>query len=425
MVVLKNFISTQFTNLETIQGRVLYDTTLNVLRYNDSVTYNNLLVSKDTSNNLSNINNFDLDNNLTIAGHNGTDTGLILNNTLVTSTGTQLNYTNVTQGVGMASKALVLDSDRNIENINILSVSTLIADNLDLTTAVIEALNTTGNVGINTTARLFGLEVNHSTGDCLRLTYNDDNGSPTARCDLQMSPTGSLVISPTGNNPSVLIGGNISGRALSLTKQNVANNTVDLILSLTGLPDSTPATGLGVGMEFSSLNSTYTLFTLGTMETFSTNVTDGSETGEYIWKLAKTGILTEVARLTATGSLTCNSVNVQSIQTDVISSIHIIETSDIRLKRDIEDIRIDESVSAILDLKPKKYKFINETKESSGFIAQEVKEVLPSVVDISQGKGFDDLHQIHYSGIIPHLVNCIKDLYVEIHDLKEIIKEIQ
>lgn len=425
MVVLKNFISAQFPNLETIQGRVLYDSTLNVLRYNDSVTYNNLLVSKDISNNLSDINNFDLGNNLTISGHNGIDTGLILNNTLVTSTGTQLNYTNVTQGVGTASKALVLDSNRDIENINNLSVSTLIADNMNLTTAVIEALNTTGNVGINTTARLFGLEVNHSTGDCLRLTYNDNDGSPVAKCDLQMTSTGSLVISPTGNNPSVLIGGNISGRALSLTKQNVSNNTVDLLLSLTGLPDTVPATGLGVGMEFSTLNSTYTIFTLGTMEAFSTNINDGFETGEYIWKLANNGVLTEVGRLDSSGLLTCDSIHVTTIESDLVSSIHIVETSDFRLKRDIEDIRIEESVSAILDLKPKKYKFINETKESSGFIAQEVIKVLPSVVDISQGKGLDDLHQIHYTGIIPHLVNCIKDLYVEIHDLKEIIKEMQ
>ena len=425
MVVLKNFISAQFPNLETIQGRVLYDSTLNVLRYNDSVTYNNLLVSKDISNNLSDINNFDLGNNLTISGHNGIDTGLILNNTLVTSTGTQLNYTNVTQGVGTASKALVLDSNRDIENINNLSVSTLIADNMNLTTAVIEALNTTGNVGINTTARLFGLEVNHSTGDCLRLAYNDNDGSPVAKCDLQMTSTGSLVISPTGNNPSVLIGGNISGRALSLTKQNVSNNTVDLLLSLTGLPDTVPATGLGVGMEFSTLNSTYTIFTLGTMEAFSTNINDGFETGEYIWKLANNGVLTEVGRLDSSGLLTCDSIHVTTIESDLVSSIHIVETSDFRLKRDIEDIRIEESVSAILDLKPKKYKFINETKESSGFIAQEVIKVLPSVVDISQGKGLDDLHQIHYTGIIPHLVNCIKDLYVEIHDLKEIIKEMQ
>lgn len=425
MVVLKNFISAQFPNLETIQGRVLYDSTLNVLRYNDSVTYNNLLVSKDISNNLSDINNFDLGNNLTISGHNGIDTGLILNNTLVTSTGTQLNYTNVTQGVGTASKALVLDSNRDIENINNLSVSTLIADNMNLTTAVIEALNTTGNVGINTTARLFGLEVNHSTGDCLRLTYNDNDGSPVAKCDLQMTSTGSLVISPTGNNPSVLIGGNISGRALSLTKQNVSNNTVDLLLSLTGLPDTVPATGLGVGMEFSTLNSTYTIFTLGTMEAFSTNINDGFETGEYIWKLANNGVLTEVGRLDSSGLLTCDSIHATTIESDLVSSIHIVETSDFRLKRDIEDIRIEESVSAILDLKPKKYKFINETKESSGFIAQEVIKVLPSVVDISQGKGLDDLHQIHYTGIIPHLVNCIKDLYVEIHDLKEIIKEMQ
>lgn len=426
MVVLKNFISTNFSSLETIEGRLLFDKTLKVLRYNDSITYNNLLVSKDVSNNLSNINNFTLTGDLTISNHNGSSSGLILNSTLVTATGTQLNYTNVTPGTASANKALVLDSDRDIENINTLSATTLIADNLTLNTALIDALNTTGNVGINTSARLFGLEVNHSTGDCLRLTYNDDNGSPSYRCDFQMTPTGSLTILPTGNNPSVLIGGNISGHSLSLTKQNVANNTVDLILSLTGLPDTSPSNGLGVGMEFSTLNSTYTIFTLGTMEAYSTNITDSSETAGYKWNLANNGVLTQVATLSSAGTFSCNMVDVQTLQSDLVSSTHIVETSDLRLKQDIYNIPIEESVSAILELQPKKYKFKKDnSKEYSGFIAQEVKEILPSVIEISKTEELDDLHQIQYTGIIPHLVNCIKDLYVEIHDLKTEIKKLK
>jgi hypothetical protein len=426
MVVLKNFISTDFSNLETIEGRLLFDRTLKVLRYNDSITYNHLLVSKDTSNNLSNINNFTLSGDLTISNHNGSSSGLILNNTLVTATGTQLNYTNVTPGTASANKALVLDSDRDIENINILSATTIISDNLTLDTALIDALNTTGNVGINTSARLFGLEVNHATGDCLRLTYNDNNGSPSYRCDFQMTPTGSLTILPTGNNPSVLIGGNISGHSLSLTKQNVANNTVDLLLSLTGLPDTTPANGLGVGMEFSALNSTYTIFTLGTMEAYSTNVTDGVETAGYKWKLANNGVLSQVATLSSAGIFSCDTISVQTLQSELVSSTHVVETSDLRLKKDIYNIPIEESVSAILELQPKKYKFKkDDSKEYSGFIAQEVKEIMPSVIEISKTEELDDLHQIQYTGIIPHLVNCIKDLYVEIHDLKNHIQELK
>ncbi len=430
MVVLKNFFSNEFNSLESIQGRVLYDKTLKTLRYHDSLSYNNLLISKDINNNLSNINDLTVDGNLIISSHDGLTNGLILNNTLVTASANQLNYTNVTAGTASAEKALVLDSDRDIENINTLSASTLIADNLNLDTAVINALNTTGNVGINTSARLYGLEVNHETGNCLRLTYNDNDGSPLYRCDFQMTPTGSLAISPTGNNPSVLIGGNISGHSLSLTKQNVANNTVDLMLSLTGLPDTSASNGLGVGIEFSSLNSTFTIFTLGTVEAFATDVTDGVETGEYKWRLAKDGVLTEVATLTAESVFTVEGVASNTLYTDLINATHIVETSDIRLKTDISDINIDESVSAILELQPKKYKFIkeknnNKIKEYSGFIAQEVNKILPSVIEISKTNEYEDLHHIQYTGIIPHLVNCIKDLYVEIHDLKEIINDLK
>ena len=36
MVVVKQFSSSQFTNLNNIAGRVLYDNTLNILRFNDS-----------------------------------------------------------------------------------------------------------------------------------------------------------------------------------------------------------------------------------------------------------------------------------------------------------------------------------------------------------------------------------------------------
>ena len=428
MVVLKNFFSNEFNTLESIQGRVLYDKNLKILRYHDSISYNNLLISKDINNNLSGINNLNIDGDLTISSHDGSTSGLILNNTLVTSSANQLNYTNVTPGTASAEKALVLDSDRDIENINTLSTSTIIADNLNLDTAIINALNTTGNVGINTSARLYGLEVNHSTGNCLRLTYNDDNGNPSYRCDFNMTSTGSLSILPTGNNPSVLIGGNISGHSLSLTKQNVANNTVDLMLSLTGLPDTSSANGLGVGIEFSSLNSTYTIFTLGTMESYATDVTDGVETGEYKWKLAKDGVLTDVATLTAESVFNCDGISSNSLYTDLINATHIVETSDMRLKTDIKDITINESVSAILELQPKKYKFIkekenNKCKEYSGFIAQEVNKILPSVIEISKTNEYDDLHHIQYTGIIPHLVNCIKDLYVEIHDLKETINE--
>lgn len=62
---------------------------------------------------------------LNITGHNGSTSGLSLNGTLVTSSATQLNYLTVSPGSGQSSRALVLDSNKNISGINSLSASSL------------------------------------------------------------------------------------------------------------------------------------------------------------------------------------------------------------------------------------------------------------------------------------------------------------
>ena len=62
---------------------------------------------------------------INIIDHNGINTGLSLNGVLITSTANQLNYVEVQQGIGSASKALVLDSSLNITNINTLTATSL------------------------------------------------------------------------------------------------------------------------------------------------------------------------------------------------------------------------------------------------------------------------------------------------------------
>ena len=55
-----------------------------------------------------------------------------------------------------------------------------------------------GLVGIGTTAPDKRLEINHATGQCLRLTYNDPNGSATYYADLTIDSAGNLLITPSG-----------------------------------------------------------------------------------------------------------------------------------------------------------------------------------------------------------------------------------
>lgn len=60
-----------------------------------------------------------------------------------------------------------------------------------------------GNVGIGTTAPGKALEINSATGDNLRLTYNDSNGSAANYADFSMSSGGNLTIAPSGGTTAV------------------------------------------------------------------------------------------------------------------------------------------------------------------------------------------------------------------------------
>jgi len=61
--------------------------------------------------------------------------------------------------------------------------------------------------------------VNASDGNCLRLTYNDSNGSATVYTDLLVSSGGDLTIAPSGSDT------NITGRlASTLTNVTVAGS---------------------------------------------------------------------------------------------------------------------------------------------------------------------------------------------------------
>ncbi len=385
MVVIEQYNSTQFGFLQNTKARVLYDSTINEIRYNNNTNYDNILLSKDAANNVTGINDVEINGSLNIANFNGEDTGLKLDGVLILASSAQLNYNVVTPGEGTALKSLVLDADRNILNIN--------------------KVNTTGNVGINTSAAVFGLEVNHSIGNCLRLSYDDLDGSTEKRCDFIVSPTGSLSINPAGANPSVLVGGNLSSVSLSATKQNVSDVTVDFPLSLTVLPDTAADVGLGTGIEFNSLNDNYTIFSLGTMEFYTTDPTDLHEESNFRLRLSNDGEWETAMHIESNG---------------VVSSTSFIETSDIRMKENISDTLILDSVNKVLKLDVKSYNYKKDSKKRhrTGLIAQEVLKIIPEIVVITKIEEMDDFHQLHYSGIIPHLINCIKDVYKELAELK-------
>jgi len=246
MVVLDKFNSTQFASLQTIQGRILYDTTLNALRYNDSTGYNNIIVEKNTSNDVTGINDITVSNNFNITNHNGTSTGLQLADVLVTSSAIQLNKNIVTPGSGTAGLTLVLDSSRNINNINTLSATTINLTQLNLLN-----MNTTGNVGINTSSLTYGLEVNEANGQCLRLSYNNAVGSATNYANLTVASDGTLSIEAVGTTASVNIA-NHNGTTLGLQLANTLVTSSAVQLNYLNSVPGTAAPSLALVLDSSS-----------------------------------------------------------------------------------------------------------------------------------------------------------------------------
>jgi hypothetical protein len=219
--------------------------------------------------------------NVNVTGHNGTSAGLQLNGTLVTATAAELNYLDITtSGTAEASKALVLDSSRNITNINnITSNST--GDAITLSNATTTSRQNIKFISDVRTWELGSRGSGASTPDTFYLWDNNNsamrfivsssgnmgisNNSPAYRLDVggTINTTGSLRTSIAGTgfshndgtinlvsvvnnstNPGIAYFGPSTSHALVLQ----TNNTEHLRISSTGV--------ITTARTFSTSNST-------------------------------------------------------------------------------------------------------------------------------------------------------------------------
>jgi hypothetical protein len=96
----------------------------------------------------------------------------------------------------------------------------------------------------------------------------------------------------------------------------------------------------------------------------------------------------------------------------IIEANSFLADSDIRLKYNIKDVK--GALNTITKLNPKTYEFKgNDKTERIGLISQEVKHILPNIVN-TKGK----TEKINYLEIIPLLIGSIKELKKEVEDLK-------
>ncbi len=216
---------------------------------------------------LGTLSNLIVSNNLTLSGHNGTN-GLILGSTLVTSSANQLNYNNITTiGSGQASKALILDSSRNITNINLLTTAGL----------------TLGSTAITAS----GTEINTLTG----VTPGIVSLSKTVIVDSSKDITGFRNITLSGT----LTATNLTGLLTTAAQTNITS-----LGSLTGLTTAVLTLGsteiTATGTEINNLAG----ITAGTVSLSKVVIVDANKDITGFRNISVTGTISGVTTLTAT-----------------------------------------------------------------------------------------------------------------------------
>ncbi len=149
-----------------------------------------------------------------------------------------------------------------------------------------------GNVGIGTTAPDRALEINSATGNNLRLTYNDNNGSATNYADLTTNSGGDLTINPSGSNVVIGSGNYLSvggttqvGQITGITSATNPSNGIDTFaLTASG------SYGGGIGLADGTGNFGIWTDTTGTVARFGFGTSLGALTS-YM-SLTNAGALT-------------------------------------------------------------------------------------------------------------------------------------
>jgi len=119
------------------------------------------------------------------------------------------------------------------------------------------------------------------------------------------------------------------------------------------------------------------------------------------------------SQIESTLDMECNLyVNCNLNVEDDITAFATYHSSDINLKTNINTLT--NCYDVVSDLNPVGFKWIKNNKENVGFIAQEVEQVIPSIVSDN-----DEYKAIAETKIIAYLVGAIQELDKELKELEE------
>jgi len=289
-------------------------------------------------------------------------------------------------------------------------------------TGFVATTMTTGSLKANTAISAGTLTATNSaitniTVSTLRVT------SSTISSALVTNLTSSNLNASNATVTNISTGGlNASGLS-ALANATATNVSTGVLIASTGITTGTiSASGTSSLQNVTSTNITSSSFNLSST---NGNYTLGITNGNIYSKNPLSGYIWYENSTTANMRLTNGNLSVTG---DITGFSNL---SDIRLKENIIDIAQSESLEVVNALRPVTFDWkndiFNESKrgtKDTGFIAQEVEEIIPyAVSDYFTTDG--SFKHIKHERIIPYLVGSIQKLTKENTELKNRLDEIQ
>jgi hypothetical protein len=121
--------------------------------------------------------------------------------------------------------------------------------------------------------------------------------------------------------------------------------------------------------------------------------------------------------ITIVGNATGSTLSTR-IRASVIMTPDLQETSDARLKENVESLPTSSAIDIVKSLRPVTYNYIGSSKSSHGFIAQEVHEICEDFVRVGGEDPVVSPWSISYTSVIPALTSALQDCMTKIDDLE-------
>jgi hypothetical protein len=209
---------------------------------------------------------------------------------------------------------------------------------------------TAGNVGIGTTNVFVPLQVYHISAATLRM-QTTASGTPSVQL-IRGDTTDASTDWIMSNNPTT--------GAYSITSSTSGTAVERFVISNGG--------NVGIGIT----NPTFRLEIVSTTASSSSLVYRFFNAGQSTLGFAATSFNDVCAKINGTIWITS----------------YFATSSDSRIKEDIQDINDDTALNMILAIEPKTYKYIDKVERGDktvyGFIAQQIREVIPEAVSIQK-----------------------------------------